>query len=99
MHSTAMHMRSRSPGRSVLVKFPFSNVCCLVQAYRRALRRPLPAERNYLAAQFVGVGIQFGDLDRTMRGRMVEGPLGGSPAEAAGNIMHRPGPPVQGHLT
>ena len=55
-----------------------------MQAYRRALRRPLPAERNYLAAQFVGVGIQFGDLHKTLGGRIVEGPLGGSPAEAAG---------------
>lgn len=53
-------------------------------AYRRAIRRPLPAERNYLAAQFVGVGIQFGGLDKTMGGRIVEGPLGGSSAEAAG---------------
>jgi hypothetical protein len=55
-----------------------------VQAYRRAVRRPLPAERNYLAAQYVGVGIQFGELSRSMGGRLVVGPLGGSPAEAAG---------------
>ena len=65
-------------------------VCCIVrgvyvlQAYRRAVRRPLPAERNYLAAQYVGVGIQFGELNRSLGGRVVEGPLGGSPAEAAG---------------
>lgn len=57
------------------------------QAYRRAIRRPLPAERNYLAAQFVGVGIQFGSLDKSMGGRIVEGPLGGSSAEAAGEGM------------
>jgi hypothetical protein len=57
---------------------------CAMQAYRRALRRPLPAERNYLAAQFVGVGIQFGPLSRPLGGRIVEGPLPGSPAEAAG---------------
>jgi C-terminal processing protease CtpA/Prc len=54
------------------------------QAYRRALRRPLPAERDYLAAQFVGVGIQFGPLLPGGAGRLVLGPLAGSPAEAAG---------------
>ena len=29
-------------------------------AYRRAIRRPQPAEREYLAAQFTGTGIQVG---------------------------------------
>lgn len=60
-------------------------VCVCLQAYRRAVRRPLPAERNYLAAQYVGVGIQFGELSRSTGGRLVVGPLGGSPAEAAGD--------------
>jgi hypothetical protein len=68
----------------------FTSCCACVRAraqqgYRRALRRPLPAERAYLAAQFVGVGIQFGGLaPPDLGGRMVEGPLAGSPAEAAG---------------
>eukprot|EP00877_Chromochloris_zofingiensis_P000051 jgi/Chrzof1/10046/Cz04g25070.t1 len=51
--------------------------------FRRALRRPSPAERNYLEAQFVGVGIQFGSLSPA-GGRLVEAPLAESPAEAAG---------------
>ena len=29
-------------------------------AYRRAIRRPQPAEREYLAAQFTGTGVQVG---------------------------------------
>ncbi|KAI8470624.1 MAG: ClpP/crotonase-like domain-containing protein [Monoraphidium minutum] len=53
--------------------------------FRRALRRPSPQERSYLAAQYVGVGIQFGGL-APGGGRLVEAPLSESPAEAAGVV-------------
>ncbi|KAF8072837.1 CBR1 [Scenedesmus sp. PABB004] len=53
-------------------------------AFRRALRRPLPAERAYLAAQYVGVGLQLGGLAPQGGGRVVEAPLVESPAEGAG---------------
>ncbi|WIA08921.1 hypothetical protein OEZ85_008338 [Tetradesmus obliquus] len=53
-------------------------------AFRRALRQPMPAaERDYLAAQFVGVGVQLGGVS-PQGGRLVEAPLVESPAEAAG---------------
>lgn len=51
--------------------------------FRQALRRPLPAELKYLEAQFIGVGIQFGEA-APGGGRYVEAALAGSPAEAAG---------------
>ncbi|GBF93173.1 histone-lysine N-methyltransferase [Raphidocelis subcapitata] len=53
--------------------------------FRRALRRPLPLERSYLAAQFVGIGVQLGPVSPG-GGRLVEAPLSESPAEAAGIV-------------
>jgi carboxyl-terminal processing protease len=52
-------------------------------AFRGALRRPLPAERAYLAAQLVGVGVELGG-PAPGGGRAVEAPLAGSAAEEAG---------------
>mmetsp|Transcript_9205 Transcript_9205/g.22784 ORF Transcript_9205/g.22784 Transcript_9205/m.22784 type:complete len:637 (-) Transcript_9205:387-2297(-) len=53
--------------------------------FRRALRRPLPSERRYLAAQAVGVGLQLG-APSPSGGVSVEAPLAGSAAEAAGIV-------------
>jgi carboxyl-terminal processing protease len=50
--------------------------------WRSALRRPLPVEREYAAAQAVGVGVQLGMQDD--HGILIAAPLAGSPAEAAG---------------
>ena len=50
--------------------------------WRSALRRPLPVEREYAAAQAVGVGLQLGAQDD--HGILVAAPLAGSPAEAGG---------------
>ncbi|KXZ50678.1 hypothetical protein GPECTOR_15g362 [Gonium pectorale] len=52
-------------------------------AFRRALRRPLPAEQSYLRAQYVGLGLELGPV-APEGGRLVLAPLAGSPAEAAG---------------
>ncbi|KAK3280009.1 hypothetical protein CYMTET_12136 [Cymbomonas tetramitiformis] len=52
-------------------------------AYRSAIRRPREAERKYLAAQYVGVGVQLG-AEAPEGGLVVDAPLAGSPAEEAG---------------
>lgn len=54
----------------------------LPSEWRSALRRPLPVERDYAAAQAVGVGLQLGAPDE--RGIVIAAPLVGSPAEAGG---------------
>ncbi|KAK9805537.1 hypothetical protein WJX72_003921 [[Myrmecia] bisecta] len=51
--------------------------------FRQALRRPRPAEREYLAAQFNGVGLQIASRSR-MGGWLVAAALAESPAEQAG---------------
>lgn len=53
--------------------------------FRRALRKPLPAERKYLSVQMSGVGIAVGSHNRA-GGWTVEAPLAGSPAEQGGII-------------
>ncbi|KAK9837070.1 hypothetical protein WJX81_000274 [Elliptochloris bilobata] len=51
--------------------------------FARAMNKPQPREREYLAMQFTGVGLQLGPRARG-GGWVVEGPLAGSPAEEAG---------------
>ncbi len=51
--------------------------------FRAAIRQLLPAERSYLEAQYVGVGLQLGGTS-PLGGRVVVAPLAESPAEAAG---------------
>lgn len=51
--------------------------------FRRALRRPQPAERDYLAAQYTGTGLQIGSK-APAGGWLVVGPLAGSAAEHGG---------------
>eukprot|EP00884_Botryococcus_braunii_P009004 jgi/Botrbrau1/18104/Bobra.0813s0001.2 len=51
--------------------------------FRFALRRPMPAERDYLAAQFTGTGLQVSRRSPN-GGWIVEGILAESPAEEAG---------------
>ena len=50
--------------------------------FRRALRRPQPAERDYLAAQYTGTGVQVGG--RAAAGGWQVLPLAGSAAEHGG---------------
>ena len=52
--------------------------------YRRAIRRPQPAEREYLAAQFTGTGIHVGHHEGT--GWLVDAAMAESPAEESGII-------------
>ena len=52
--------------------------------YRRAIRRPQPAEREYLAAQFTGTGIHVGQ--HSGRGWLVDAAMAESPAEEAGIV-------------
>lgn len=54
-------------------------------AFRREIRQPHPAERKYLAAQSVGVGMSLGP-QAPGGGRVVESPMAASPAEAAGIV-------------
>ena len=56
---------------------------CLLVQFRRALRRPRPAEREYLAAQYTGTGIQVGGR-APGGGWLVVSPLAESAAEHAG---------------
>eukprot|EP00208_Stichococcus_sp_RCC1054_P001119 CAMPEP_0206145654 /NCGR_PEP_ID=MMETSP1473-20131121/28105_1 /ASSEMBLY_ACC=CAM_ASM_001109 /TAXON_ID=1461547 /ORGANISM="Stichococcus sp, Strain RCC1054" /LENGTH=649 /DNA_ID=CAMNT_0053541937 /DNA_START=262 /DNA_END=2212 /DNA_ORIENTATION=+ len=51
--------------------------------FRRALRKPQPAEREYLALQMTGVGIAVGS-HCPAGGWVVEAPMAESPAENAG---------------
>jgi C-terminal processing protease CtpA/Prc len=54
-------------------------------AWRAALRRPVPANaRRYLEAQSVGVGLALGAKTPDGKGRLVESPMAGSPAEESG---------------
>lgn len=52
-------------------------------AFRRALRKPQPAERDYLAMQMTGSGLAIGHHS-SLGGWTVEAPLAEGPAEAAG---------------
>lgn len=52
--------------------------------YRRAIRRPQPAEREYLLAQFTGTGIHIGRHEGT--GWLVDAAMAQSPAEEAGIV-------------
>eukprot|EP00891_Asterochloris_glomerata_P008509 jgi/Astpho2/8509/fgenesh1_pg.00125_%23_20_t len=56
-------------------------------AYRRAIRRPQPAEREYLAAQFTGTGIQVGHKLSPAGGWAVDAVMAESPAEEAGILQ------------
>ncbi|MEW5308469.1 MAG: hypothetical protein WDW38_000428 [Sanguina aurantia] len=53
--------------------------------FRQALLRPSPVERDYLAAQSIGVGVKLGPLCAE-GGRRVTAPLASSPAEGAGVV-------------
>lgn len=52
--------------------------------YRRAIRHPQPAEREYLAAQSTGTGIHVGQ--HVQRGWLVDAAMAESPAEEAGIV-------------
>ncbi|BDA50336.1 Carboxyl-terminal-processing peptidase 1, chloroplastic [Coccomyxa sp. Obi] len=58
----------------------------LPSQFRQALRRPQPIERDYLEAQFTGVGVQLGEHSRG-QGWTVDGCLAESPAEEAGILQ------------
>ena len=52
--------------------------------YRRAIRHPQPAEREYLAAQSTGTGVHVGK--HVPGGWLVDAAMAESPAEEAGII-------------
>ncbi|CAK0787071.1 hypothetical protein CVIRNUC_010287 [Coccomyxa viridis] len=52
--------------------------------FRQALSRPMPAERDYLEAQFTGVGVLVAQQQASDGGWPVDGCYAGSPAEEAG---------------
>ena len=59
-------------------------IVLLGMQYRRAIRRPQPAEREYLAAQSTGTGIHVGQ--HVQRGWLVDAAMAESPAEEAGIV-------------
>ena len=52
--------------------------------YRRAIRHPQPAEREYLAAQSTGTGVHVGK--HVPGGWLVDAAMAESPAEEAGIV-------------
>lgn len=52
--------------------------------YRRAIRHPQPAEREYLAAQSTGTGVHVGA--HVPGGWLVDAAMAESPAEEAGIV-------------
>ena len=52
--------------------------------YRRAIRHPQPAEREYLAAQSTGTGVHVGK--HVLGGWLVDAAMAESPAEEAGIV-------------
>lgn len=52
--------------------------------YRRAIRHPQPAEREYLAAQSTGTGVHVGK--HVEGGWLVDAAMAESPAEEAGIV-------------
>ena len=56
----------------------------LVLQYRRAIRHPQPAEREYLAAQSTGTGVHVGR--HVAGGWLVDAAMAESPAEEAGIV-------------
>ena len=52
--------------------------------YRRAIRHPQPAEREYLAAQSTGTGVHVGQ--HVQGGWLVDAAMAESPAEEAGIV-------------
>jgi hypothetical protein len=72
-----MFLRSRAPPPAPASEF------LAPSPFRRALRQPEPAERDYLAAQFTGVGVAVGGRSSS-GGWAIEAALAESPAEEAG---------------
>ena len=41
-----------------------ADIACLLLQFRKALRRPIPREREYLERQYTGIGLQLGRHSR-----------------------------------